>query len=70
MVDYIIKWGGMPSGGLIKELAPLLNHCVPSDRAVSGLFFKQLAELKFPIDCAPAHVVNAVLFRHAAAEDC
>ncbi|CAK0857291.1 unnamed protein product [Prorocentrum cordatum] len=69
MVDYIIKWGGMPSGGLIKELAPLLNHYVPSDRVVSGLFFKQLAELKFPIDC-PAHVVNAVLFRHAAAEDC
>ncbi|CAK0910872.1 unnamed protein product [Prorocentrum cordatum] len=70
MVYYIIKWGGMPSGGLIKELAPLLNHCAPPDRVVSGLFFKQLAELKFPIDCMPAHVVNAVLFRHAAAEDC
>ncbi|CAK0870316.1 unnamed protein product [Prorocentrum cordatum] len=70
MVDYIIKWGGMPSGGLIKELAPLLNHYVPSDRVVSGLFFKLLAELKFPIDCMPAHAVNAVLFRHAAAEDC
>ena len=70
MVDYIIKWGGMPSGGMIKELSPLLNHYVPSDRVVSGSFFKQLAELKFPIDCMPAHVVNAVLFRHAAAEDC
>ncbi|CAK0863772.1 unnamed protein product [Prorocentrum cordatum] len=70
MVDYIIKWGGMPSGGLIEELAPLLNHYVPSDRVVSGLFFKQLAELKFPTGCMPAHVVNAVLFRHAAAEDC
>eukprot|EP00959_Pyramimonas_sp_CCMP1952_P186341 3896620-Pyramimonas_sp.AAC.1 len=45
MVDYIIKWGGMPSGGLIKELSPLLNHYVPSDRVMSGLFFKQLAEL-------------------------
>eukprot|EP00959_Pyramimonas_sp_CCMP1952_P185471 3878257-Pyramimonas_sp.AAC.1 len=36
MVEYVKKWGGMPSGGLIKEPTPLLNHFVPSDRVVSG----------------------------------
>ncbi|CAK0886599.1 unnamed protein product [Prorocentrum cordatum] len=69
MVECVKKWGGMPSGGLIKELTPLLNHFVPSDRVVSGSMFKALADLKFPIGAMPAHVINAVLFRHAASED-
>ena len=45
MVEYIIKWGGMPSGSLIKELSPLLNHHMPADRVVPGAFSKHLAEL-------------------------
>lgn len=69
MAEFVRKWGGMPTGAFIKELTPLLNHFMPSDRIVGGNFFKALCDIKFPYDSMPAHVINAVLFRHAAAND-
>eukprot|EP00959_Pyramimonas_sp_CCMP1952_P426010 8923051-Pyramimonas_sp.AAC.1 len=59
MVERIAKWGGMPSGSLIRELSPLFNLCAPSGRVVPGAFFAQLAELKSPVDSTPARAVNA-----------
>ena len=50
MVAYIRKWGGMPSGMFVKELADLCKIYMPTNRVVSGAFFKTLADLKFDLD--------------------
>ena len=67
MCAFVQKWGGMPSGSLVKELGPLLNHYMPSHRVVAGAFFKQLSELRFSFDELPAFVIQAILFRQVVA---
>ena len=68
MVDYIAKWGGLPSGMLIKELSELSNLFVDPERVVSGQFFKHLAELAVPPSKVPGDFVNAVVFVHAKSD--
>ena len=70
MVAFVQVWGGMPTGVFIKELSALLHQHMPSNRVVSGTFLKQLAELKFSAKAMPAHMVNAILFVHASADEC
>ncbi|CAK0889282.1 unnamed protein product, partial [Prorocentrum cordatum] len=70
MAGPMAEWGGMPGGGLTRGLSPPFNHYALSNGVVSGEFFKQLAEFKFPVDGMLARAVNAALFRCAAAEDC
>ena len=61
-------YGGTPDGQFITDLVSLLNQFVPSDRIVSGNFFKWLTEIKFTIKVVPSHFVNATLFAHAVSE--
>ena len=69
MTDYVRVWGGMPSGSFVRDLGPLMSHFVPPDRIISGDIFKRLSLLKFlATEELPAHVVNCVLFLHAASK--
>ena len=67
MVAYCKIWGGYPDGKFVKALSALLSQFMPSTRLVSGQFFKTCAELKFPLDALPSHLINAILFVHAQA---
>ena len=69
MSEYIRKWGGVPSGRFIKDFAAALAHTGPAGRIISGNFFKMLANLKFPHDEIPSHLVNAILYVHACHEE-
>jgi len=42
MADFVRKWGGLPSGMLIKERSELANIFVDPDRIVSGSFLMDL----------------------------
>ena len=42
---------------------------MPANRIVSGTFLKSLADLKFPANTIPAHLINAILFVHATSDD-
>ena len=68
--DYVKTWGVMPSGSFVKELAEMLKLYMPTDRIVSGAFFKLLSDVKYPMGQVPAHLVNATLFTHAASSAC
>ena len=68
MIAYVKIFGGLPDGSFVSDLSRLLNMYMPSDRVVSGEFFKWLASLKFPVDFMPANFVTAVLFRHGSAK--
>ena len=58
----------MPTSIFMEESCALLHRHMPSKRAVSGTFLNMLAELKFPAKAMPTHVVNAILFTHAASD--
>ena len=60
MCDFVQKWGGMPTGMFVHDLASLCKQV--KTNIVSGNFFQALANLKFPVDVLPAHLVNAVVF--------
>jgi hypothetical protein len=62
MVEYVAKWGGLPSGMFIKELSELCSVFVSSDRVVSHTTFGSLANMKFPIDAMPADLINSIVF--------
>lgn len=68
MADYVQRWGGLPSGAFLKELATLLAAFMPSTRVVNGNFFEEVVKMKFPVDQQPAEVVNALLFTHACTD--
>ena len=67
LVAYCLKWGGLPDGIFVKRLSELIKAHVPSDRLVSGSFFRKLADLKFPPSEFVPEFMNAVVFTHAAA---
>ena len=69
MVAYTLKWGGLPSGKYIKTLCEEFKAAVPSDRVVSGGFFRKLADLKFPPSELPSNFLNAALICHAEAAE-
>ena len=69
MVDFVQKWGGMPSGIFVDDLAECCKQYMPSSRIVSGSFFKTLTDLKVSIDAMPSHFVNAVLLVHCIGND-
>ena len=69
IVAYVLKWGGLPEGGFVKTLCEEFKALVPSDRIVSGVVFRKLADLKFPPTEFPAQFVNAALFAHAHASE-
>ena len=70
LVDYVRVWGGLPSGSFVRELTKLAST-MPSDRVVSGSFFRLVANLKdnFPTQNLPSHLINAVIYTHAQASD-
>ena len=70
MVDFVKVWGGLPSGYFVKELCDLCTN-IPSDRVVSGTFFKSLANLKdsFTAKTLPTHLINAIIFAHASRDE-
>lgn len=70
MADYIQCWGGMPSGMFIQDLSDMCKQFMPSNRIVSGTFFKYLTDLKsaFGIVALPAHLINALLVVHAVTD--
>ena len=70
MTEYVRVWGGLPTGSHIHELN-LLSSLLPSDRIVSGSFFKWLTSLRhsFSVENMPSHFINAVLFCHAASNE-
>jgi hypothetical protein len=70
MADYLKVWGGLPSGVFVYDVANLLKYFMPSSRIVSGSIFKSLADMKFPMSQLPTDLVSAVLFTHAAADEC
>ena len=67
MADFVCKWGGLPSGMLIKELSELANIFVDPTRIVSGNFFKGLTQLALPPSNMPGEFINALVFVHAKA---
>ena len=69
MADYVKRWGGLPQGKFIKELAMLLRQSMPAGRIVNGSFFQQASAMKFPVAQQPADFINALLFAHAAADN-
>ena len=70
LVDFVRVWGGLPSGSHMRELSELCT-LIPSDRVVSGSFFKSLAKLKdeFPGKSLPTTFINSVLYVHAQADE-
>jgi hypothetical protein len=66
MGKYLVAWGGLPSGVHVNELCDSLSYFMPTGRIVSGTFFDAMAQLRFPVDFIPSHLVNAFLFTHAA----
>ena len=68
MVDFVAKWGGLPTGMHIKNLAELCSAFVSPDRIVSGNFFRWLADLPMPATKMPAEFINAIIFTHAKSE--
>ena len=69
LVAYTLKWGGLPKGSFVNVLAEEFEAEVPSDRVVSGNWFRKIADLKFPPSELPAHFVNALLITHAKADE-
>jgi hypothetical protein len=69
MIEYTKVWGGLPSGGFIRELNECCKQFVPSDRLVSPQIFKTLGGLRFSPTELPAHFVNAAIFTHAASKE-
>ena len=67
LVEYVRYWGGLPTGVFVRDLAKMANW-IPSDRIVSGHFFKWLTDLRkeFGVDEMPSHFINAVVYAHAA----
>ena len=65
MVDFVQKFGGLPSGSLVKELSELSNLYVDADRVVSGKFFQWLYDLGFAPSQFPGEFINAIVFVHA-----
>ena len=70
MVEFVRTWGGLPSAFHINEINTLAQT-LPSDRVVSGSFFKWLASTRsqFSVTQMPSHFINAVLYTHAASND-
>ena len=70
MTEYVRVWGGLPTGSHIHELN-LLSSLLPSDRIVSGSFFRWLTSLRhsFSVENMPSHFINAVLYCHAASNE-
>ena len=68
MADFVRKWGGLPSGLLIKELSELANIFVDPDRIVSGQFFKWLYDVALPTSNLPGEFITALVFVHAKAQ--
>ena len=68
MADFVRKWGGLPSGLLIKELSELANIFVDPDRIVSGQFFKYLYDVGLQTSNMPGEFITALVFVHAKAQ--
>ena len=67
---FVKVWGGLPNALFVKMLDNMLKKFnVPSERIVSGNFFKIVASLKFPLIEMPADLVNAVVFVHAVSRE-
>jgi hypothetical protein len=67
---FVKIWGGLPSAMFVKMLGNMLKKFnVPSERIVSGSFFKNVASLKFPLSDIPADLVNALVFVHAVSNE-
>ena len=62
MIDWVAKWGGLPSGLHVKELSEVCAAFVPSDRVVPGSLFKAIFDLKCPIDSLPAEFMAALVY--------
>lgn len=70
MVEFVRVWGGLPSAFHVNEMSKM-SQTFPSDRVVSGSFFKWLAQLResFSVQAMPSFFVNAVLYVHASSMD-
>ena len=42
MCAWVKKWGGLPTGVFLQNIAKMLSSAMPSDRVVSGTFFAPL----------------------------
>jgi hypothetical protein len=65
LVDFVRVYGGLPTCFFVYDMQDFCLQYMPSDRVVTGSFFRWLLDLKFPHDAIPAHFVNAVVFTHA-----
>ena len=69
MVDFVAKWGGLPTGTFVKQLSELCSVFVPSERTVAAKFFSDLSALKFPAAEMPADFVAAFFFTHVNSKE-
>ena len=64
MVDFVRYWGGLPNGAYVKTLKTLTQKFVAEERIVSGQFFQDVANLKFPANERPSMFITAAVFVH------
>lgn len=70
MVEWVAKWGGLPSGVHVKDLSEVCSANVPSDRVVPGSLFKSMVDLKCPANFMPAELMTAFVYVCANANVC
>ena len=69
MVDWVAKWGGLPSGVHVKDLSEVCSANVPSDRIVPAGLFRAMVELKCPLNFMPAELMTAFVYVCANANE-